>query len=96
MIKLNEIYKTAKGFNPKRERVDVTYGLRELYVNPSHIVLARENEELRHANAESSIIDDLSPEARFSEVIISSQGQSSRIVDVVASPSQIAHLCRGE
>lgn len=96
MIKLNEIYKTAKGYNPKREKVDVIYGLRELYVNPSHIIMARENEQLRHANTESSIIDDLSPEARFSEVVIASQGQSSRIVDVIASPSQIAQLCRGE
>ena len=94
MLKFTEILKTGKSYNPKTETVDVRYSLKEVFVNPLSVVMVYDNHDLNEKNAESCLIDGLDSKTRFSEVVISSQGQAAKIINVAAAASDIAMMIR--
>ena len=64
------------------------YSLREVTVNPSHVVAIREDQNMASALKEGRIIDGLSAKAQFSRVLVGG-GQYGLNLLVVGSPELI-------
>lgn len=89
LVKLTEVCnKTPTTY---RAYADVRYTLREIFVNPAQVIMIRENNHVRGANAQELISEGLSPEHRFSTITIN-RGQSGSEVVVVGAPDFIEKL----
>ena len=64
------------------------YSLREIFVNPEHVVMIREDARLRQLNEEGALDPDLKPEHRFTKLTIN-RGQTGTEIVVVGAPSLI-------
>ena len=82
MIELTEIVSEPSSYNPETKTVDTLYKLGTLYVNPRFIVEFRKNEEL-------------SENAGFIKVVVSSGGNWHKTYNVVGHPEQLLDMLRG-
>jgi hypothetical protein len=64
------------------------YSLREVFVNPEHVVMIREEARLRKLNEEGVIDPELKPEHRFTKLTIN-RGHTGTEIVVVGAPSLI-------
>jgi len=81
LVKLIEIYnkKTyASNSNGKIEE----YSLREVFVNPEHVVCLRENDSLKTRLSNTTLGEDIHPAESFTKLYIN-RGQSGIDLDVV-------------
>jgi|TARA_Y100000310_G_C20025183_1_gene509250 hypothetical protein len=67
------------------------YTLREVFVNPKHVVMVREELHMRQLNEQGMISDGLNSEHRFSKLIIN-KGQSGSEIIVVGAPERIESI----
>ena len=61
------------------------YTLQEVFVNPEHVIMIREDARLRQINESGAIDPDLKPEHRFTKLTIN-RGQTGTEIVVVGSP----------
>ena len=64
------------------------YSLREVFVNPEHVVMIREEKRLRKLNEEGQLDPELNP-SHFSTKLTINRGQSGTDIVVVGSPDAI-------
>jgi len=89
MIKLTEVATLAKQYNPEKKGMEVQYILKNLYINPEFIVSMEDNERLNQAHVRKSIFDNLSPEARFTKLALSSGRNGITYHDILGHPELI-------
>jgi hypothetical protein len=82
LIKLTEIYNN--GALTMRQ----TYTLREVFVNPEHVVMVREESRMTQLNEQGLLPSELDKNHRFSKLIINRGHTGSEIV-VVGAPEII-------
>jgi len=64
------------------------YSLREVYINPEHVVMVREEHRIRTINQQRAIAEGLNQQHRFSKIIIDKGTTGTEIV-VVGDPNTI-------
>ena len=64
------------------------YTLQEVFVNPEHVIMIREDARLRQINESGAIDPELKPEHRFTKLTIN-RGQTGTEIVVVGSPSTV-------
>ena len=64
------------------------YMLREIFINPEHVVMIREEKRIKLLNEEGKINSDLKPEHDFTKLTIN-RGQTGTEIVVIGSPDVI-------
>tara|TARA_Y100000593_G_scaffold89356_2_gene173444 strand:- start:747 stop:1040 length:294 start_codon:yes stop_codon:yes gene_type:complete len=64
------------------------YTLREVYVNPEHVVMIREEARMRRLNEQGSLPPELSQDHRFTKLTIN-RGHTGTEIVVVGSPTVV-------
>tara|TARA_R100001377_G_scaffold18569_1_gene9585 strand:- start:3010 stop:3300 length:291 start_codon:yes stop_codon:yes gene_type:complete len=67
------------------------YSLREVFVNPEHVVMVREDHQIRSLNENGLITEELDKGHRFSKVVIDKGSAGSEIV-VIGDPLTVEKL----
>lgn len=92
MIKMTEIVKMPGQYNPKSQKVDVSYELRDVYVNPKFVVTVKENIGLSAQNKRSALIASKTEGHKISNVSIANGHNTPVIYDFVGAPSSLAEI----
>jgi hypothetical protein len=90
MIKLVEVCEMKNASNSSQR----TYTLREIYVNPKHVVSLREELAFQHKLAEGKMPEGLDPRQGFTRITLD-RGQSGLDVIVVGQPNIIESKFKG-
>ena len=89
MLKLIEIRNSSLGYDTATKSCKSSYSLKEIYLNPDHIILMRENTSLGSRAQRGPLIEVMDENASFTEVIISTPGHMSKVLNVVGSPEKL-------
>tara|TARA_R110000744_G_scaffold370517_3_gene481119 strand:+ start:779 stop:1072 length:294 start_codon:yes stop_codon:yes gene_type:complete len=87
LIKLIEIY-NKKTYTSTSNGKAEEFSLREVFVNPEHVVCMRENDALKNKLSEAEIGKEIHPAEGFTKLYIN-RGQSGIDLDVVGDVSVI-------
>jgi len=88
LVKLTEVCGTgASGSWPQK------YSLREVYINPEHVIMIREEQSFRNLNQEGLLSEGLDKNHRFSKLIID-RGSTGTEMIVVGGPSAIQEVLK--
>ena len=79
LVKLTEVCSNGAVTNDKR------YTLREVFVNPKHVVMIREEKRMKELNESGKVATGLDGGHRFSKLTIN-RGQSGTEIVVVGGP----------
>lgn len=82
LIKLTEV------LSPGAVLSEQKFLLREVFVNPEHVVMVREEARMRQLNEEGLLPDNLNLDHQFSKITIN-RGQTGTEIVVVGSPELI-------
>ena len=82
LVKLTEVCGTGAVTN------NAKYSLREVFVNPEHVVMVREEHRLKQLNEEGLLCEDLDINHRFSKLVIDKGNTGTEIV-VIGAPEII-------
>ena len=82
LVKLTEICGTGAVSSGRK------YSLREVFVNPEHVVMVREEHQMRNLNEQGMLTEGLNKSHRFSKVTIDKGTTGTEIV-VVGNPNSI-------
>jgi len=82
LVKLTEVCVKGAFTSPES-----SYALREIFINPEHVIMIREEAQMRQLNEQSSLIEGLTSGHSFSKVTLN-RGQRGEVV-VVGSPDAI-------
>jgi hypothetical protein len=86
VVKLTEIYKTNK-LSEDGSSKD-SFSLRDIFVNPEHVVCLREDELHKRLLLENRLIQDLDRMQEFTKIYLN-RGQAGIDLVVIGSPSNI-------
>jgi hypothetical protein len=64
------------------------YSLREVFINPEHVVLIREEKRMKELNERGRVAEGLDGAHRFSKLMIN-RGQTGTEIIVVGSPETV-------
>jgi len=64
------------------------YALKEIFINPDHVIMVRPELRLKQLNEQGAIHQDLNPEHEFSKLTIN-RGNSGTEIVVVGAPNMI-------
>tara|TARA_R100000008_G_scaffold73108_1_gene51467 strand:+ start:243 stop:542 length:300 start_codon:yes stop_codon:yes gene_type:complete len=93
MLKLIEITSSSRGYDMESKTCKSSYSLREIYLNPDHIIMMRNNSSLNGKAKRHHLVDGLSENAVFTELVISTPGHMSKVLNIVGSPDEIFENC---
>tara|TARA_B100000900_G_C20564654_1_gene710478 strand:- start:594 stop:884 length:291 start_codon:yes stop_codon:yes gene_type:complete len=82
LVKLTEVCGTGAVTAGRR------YSLREVYINPEHVVMVREEYNLKNLNQEGLLTEGLNRDHRFTKITIDKGTTGTEIV-VVGDPHSI-------
>lgn len=82
LVKLTEVCGTGAVTNGRR------YSLREVFVNPEHVVMVREEHRMKNLNEQGMLTEGLDKKHRFSKITIDKGTTGTEIV-VVGDPNAI-------
>ena len=86
LVKLTEVYGnsgTASYLSSGK-----TYSLREIYINPKHVVMIRESNAIRKLNEAGEISSELDKNHRFSKITVN-RGSGNTDFVVVGAPEHV-------
>tara|TARA_R110002020_G_scaffold96491_2_gene231032 strand:+ start:521 stop:811 length:291 start_codon:yes stop_codon:yes gene_type:complete len=66
------------------------YSLREVFINPEHVVMVREESRMKELNENGKLCSELDAAHRFSKLTIN-RGQSGTEIIVVGAPDIVEH-----
>tara|TARA_A100001391_G_C5040796_1_gene270821 strand:+ start:140 stop:427 length:288 start_codon:yes stop_codon:yes gene_type:complete len=95
MIKMVEIYSLPKAYDAELETCKSAFSLREIYVNPRHIIMMREDEAMTVTATKSDVIPGMTKSAKFTEVLLSTPGGRVKSMTVVEDMKNISTMCAG-
>ena len=84
MVRLIEVYKNSTS----------TYTLREVFINPKHVVSLREDDRVKGKLNEGAFPADFSGDHRFTRVVLDKGNAGTELI-VVGTPSTIQEKIRG-
>ena len=82
LVKLTEICQ-SNTLTSNRE-----YSLREVFVNPEHVIMIREESRMQQLNEQGVLPSDLSKSHQFTKLTIN-RGQSGTEIIVIGSPEMV-------
>jgi ketopantoate reductase len=82
LVKLTEVCGTGAVTTGRR------YSLREVFVNPEHVVMVREDHQLRALNEHGMLTEGLKKEHRFSKITID-KGTTGTEIIVIGDPNAV-------
>lgn len=91
LITLTEVAENTRARTVGSAERTKVYTLREISVNPSHVVVLREDGNTNRLLSEGQLPEGLDPRQRFTRVFLE-RGQAGIDVIVVGSPEQIREL----
>jgi len=86
VVKLTEVYKVNKLTEDGNSKD--SFSLRDIFVNPEHVVCLREDELCKNLLLEKRLIADLDKRQTFTKVYLN-RGQSGIDLTVIGSPTTI-------
>ena len=89
MLKLIEIRSTAMAYDIEAKTCKSSYSLKEVYLNPDHIIMMRENDSLCGKARRGLLLDGMDENMSFTELTISTPGHMSKTINIVGSPESI-------
>ena len=94
LIKLTEIFSLPGEYDPSRRNVKHEHALRELYVNPNHIVYAKEDSNYINRRNDGSaagaeLVSGLDKNVSFTRLFLNTGDHGTTQVTVVGAPDQI-------
>jgi len=87
LVRLTEVCNTGAVTN------NAQYSLREVYVNPEHVVMVREEQRLKQINEQDNVVEGLDSSHRFSKLVINKGNTGTEIV-VVGAPDVIETILK--
>jgi hypothetical protein len=87
LVKLTEVCNNGAVTNNK------LYSLREVFVNPEHVVMIREEKRMKELNERGKVASGLDNTHQFSKLIIN-RGQSGTEIIVVGAPEMIENTLK--
>jgi len=93
LVKLIEIY-NKKTFASTADGKIEEFSLREVFVNPEHVVCMRENDKLKTKLSETPLGKDIHPAEGFTKLYIN-RGQSGIDLDVVGDLNAVKNKLHG-
>ena len=91
MLKFIEIQRHAQNYDPAIESCRATFSLREVYINPNHIIMMKESSSLKSlSERKGPLVEGLTEGLSFTEVLVSTPGHMSKTLNVVGSLESIA------
>tara|TARA_R100000426_G_scaffold78696_1_gene56258 strand:+ start:361 stop:651 length:291 start_codon:yes stop_codon:yes gene_type:complete len=92
LVKLVEVYntRTYAGMTERSEE----FSLREVFVNPEHVVCLRENDSLKHRLSKTTLGEEIHPAEGFTKIYIN-RGQSGLDMDVVGDLFAVRNKLQG-
>jgi len=82
LVKLTEVTSTGAVTN------NAKYSLREVFINPEHVVMVREEHRIKQLNEQGLLCQGLKNEHRFSKIVIDKGNTGTEIV-VIGAPEII-------
>jgi len=70
-----------------------SYSLREVFINPEHVVMVREESRMRELNELGKVLENLDTSHRFSKLTIN-RGQSGTEIIVVGAPEVVENTLK--
>ena len=93
LVKLIEIY-NKRTFASNTDGKVEEYSLREVFVNPEHVVCLRENDSLKTRLSDTELGQDIHPAEGYTKIYIN-RGQSGLDLDVVGDLTEIKNKLQG-
>ena len=93
LVKLIEVYNRKTYASSGTGRAE-EYSLREVLINPEHVVCIRENDSLKSRLLETKLGQEIHPSEGFTKIYIN-RGQSGLDLDVVGTLSSIQNKLLG-
>jgi hypothetical protein len=93
LVTLTEVAENTKSRNVGSAERTKVYTLREILVNPTHVVCLREDGATNRLMSEGRLPDGLDSRQRFTRVFLE-RGQSGIDLIVVGSPEQVREMIR--
>tara|TARA_R110000824_G_scaffold7634_1_gene34518 strand:- start:1273 stop:1563 length:291 start_codon:yes stop_codon:yes gene_type:complete len=87
LVKLTEVCDNGAVTNNR------LYSLREVFVNPEHVVMIREEKRMKELNERGKVAAGLDNTHQFSKLIIN-RGQSGAEIVVVGSPEIVENVLK--
>tara|TARA_Y100000310_G_scaffold74681_1_gene70923 strand:+ start:7490 stop:7804 length:315 start_codon:yes stop_codon:yes gene_type:complete len=88
VVKLIEVIKTNKFMSENGSLSRENYILREVFVNPAHVVCLREDGICKKLLMENRLLDDLDKNQSFTKVYLN-RGQAGIELTVIGEPSSV-------
>lgn len=82
LVKLTEVCGTGAVTSGRR------YSLREVFVNPEHVVMVREEHQMKNLNEQGMLTEGLNKEHRFSKITID-KGTTGTEIIVIGDPNSV-------
>ena len=82
LVKLTEVCGTGAVTSGRR------YSLREVFVNPEHVVMVREEHQMKSLNEQGMLTEGLDKQHRFSKITIDKGTTGTEIV-VIGDPTAV-------
>ena len=83
LVKLTEICQRNTLTSSKQE-----YTLRDVFVNPEHVIMIREDAHLSRLNENNSLLPDMNSDHKFTKLTIN-RGQTGTEIVVVGEPQLV-------
>tara|TARA_Y100000034_G_scaffold132209_1_gene194646 strand:+ start:338 stop:619 length:282 start_codon:yes stop_codon:yes gene_type:complete len=88
MVKLTEIYSLPSGYDATLEKNRDLFSLREIIVNPDYVVFLKDCDMLNKKSESGALVEGLSQDVVFTQLIISTTSITPRTINVVGSLQQ--------
>ena len=95
MIQCTEIFSQPNEYDPVIAMVKGSFSLREVLLNPDHILLMKEDVTLRHKAQEAELIEGLSRDLHYTQVVLNAARGSQTLI-IVGNLREIAEKINGE
>ena len=95
-VKLVEIFKSSNQYDPELQTARSQYQLRDVYVNPNHVVFFKNNDVLNTEAKQAPLVEGMLDFARFTRLTLGASGTSTTQISVVGMPYQVAQKLNGE
>jgi hypothetical protein len=82
LVKLTEVCGTGAVTTGRK------YSLREVFVNPEHVVMVREEHQMKSLNEQGMLTEGLSKDHRFSKITID-KGTTGTDIVVIGDPNTV-------
>tara|TARA_R110001583_G_scaffold69257_2_gene196459 strand:- start:260 stop:556 length:297 start_codon:yes stop_codon:yes gene_type:complete len=89
MIKLTEIISTAGQYDSDVGKNTISYKLRDVFVNPTHVIMMREDEDYGKKNQEQGLVSGLSKSVKFTRLNLNMGSNVTLKCTVTGTPESV-------